>query len=664
MHKAIKKKVFSLLNILLIFALAAVIGACGGSTDSEAPVDTSGQAASLILAASKPTVPSNNSESITITVSALDSSSAFVANVNIQMSTDTGILGSSLITTDTTGKATVTFEAGNDPTNRTATITAATGTGGTVTAIIPIQIVGSTVTMTKSGSTLPDDGTSPVDLTITVRKSAETTDIASGVTVTMTHTGGGAVTFTPASGPTNTSGVFTTKAAGTAAGNVTVTASALGATATTTLTVSAVAETFAIDQQMLNSVIIENDTTTAMKMNTDTLNIRVNAPTGVTNITFATSIGEWNLTGNKVISVAVSGGKASANLTSTQAGVASVMVYNTANPATNDSLTVAMSSGAAAHRIDLQASPTKVPVSVGDTTGSATLTATVYDIANNPRGGLPVLFTIINPSSGGENVSPVVAVTAEEPSGGLSLGQARTSFTSGSLPSGAEGIQIRASVIDTTVETEPVGINVTDSGNDVAITIGGAAGSIAFGQATVIGELDPATYSWPMSVLVADSGGNPVQGAVITLSVWPIAWSTGVNFPCAYDADDGISEGTFFNEDINENLILDAGEDGKRTYYSGTFGGTDATDPSTVDTLITPVNTDGGTLPSTVTTDANGVATFNLNYPKQNAIWTKVRIRATTIVQGSSTRGEINLRLTCTTNDCGSTCRLQCPYVF
>ena len=659
MHNAIKKKVFSLLNMLMIFALAAFIGACGGSTDSEAPVDTSGQATSLILSASKPTVPSNNSESITITVSALDSSSAFVPNVNIQMSTDTGILGSSLITTDTTGKATVTFEAGNDPTNRTATITAATGTGGTVTAIIPIQIVGSTVTMTKSGSTLPDNGLSPVDLTITVRKSAETTDVADGVTVTMTDTGGGAVTFTPASGPTNTSGVFTTKAAGTAAGNVTVTASALGATATTTLTVSAVAETFAIDQQMLNSVIIENDTTTAMKM-TDTLNIRVNAPTGVTNITFATSIGEWNLTGNKVISVAVSGGKASANLTSTQAGVASVMVYNTANPATNDSLTVAMSSGEPAYRIGLQASPTKVPVSVGDTTGSATLTATVYDNADNPIGGLPVLFTIINPSSGGENVSPVVAVTAAEPepSGGLSLGQARTSFTSGSLPSGAEGIQIRASVIGTTVETEPVGMEVTPSDNDVSIIIGGEAGSIAFGQATVIGELDPATYSWPMSVLVADSGGNPVQGAVVTLSVWPIAWSTGG--PCAVDPDTATT-GTFINEDLNENLILDPGEDGARKYYFGTLADT----TGTIDTLITPVNSAAGNLPSTVTTDANGVATFNLNYPKQSAIWTMARIRATTLVQGSSSRGEITLRLACTQNDCGSTCRLgTSPYTF
>ena len=64
-----------------------------------------------------------------------------------------------------------------------------------------------------------------------------------------------------------------------------------------------------------------------------------------------------------------------------------------------------------------------------------------------------------------------------------------------------------------------------------------------------------------------------------------------------------------------------------------------------IDGLITPTNSVGGTVPASVTTDANGVAGFNVTYPKTSAQWIYDRIRATTIVQGSETRAEIILYL-------------------
>ena len=66
----------------------------------------------------------------------------------------------------------------------------------------------------------------------------------------------------------------------------------------------------------------------------------------------------------------------------------------------------------------------------------------------------------------------------------------------------------------------------------------------------------------------------------------------------------------------------------------------------TTDGYITPVNSAAGTVPATVTTDANGVAGFTLTYAKTSAIWTVVRIRASTIVQGTETVGEVSFRLT------------------
>jgi hypothetical protein len=405
----------------------------------------------------------------------------------------------------------------------------------------------------------------------------------------------------------------------------------------------------------------------------DTLNIRVNAP-GITNVTFATTIGAWDGGSSKTVTKAVAGGKADATLRTSQIGIANVQAYDAANPSTSDTLTVAMSSGAAPAKILLEAIPGVVPVSVGTTTGSSTLTATVYDASNNPLGDQPVAFSIVDGTGtgGGETISPVVVMTANTAGNGLSVGQARSSFTSGSQPSAGSGVQIRASVIGTTVETEPLGVNLTPSGNDAPIVIGGVAGSIAFGQATVISEdSTKANYIWPMSVLVADSNGNPVPNKKVNLSVWPIAWSTGI--VCSFDPDGQRCTGdplvctegpygTFYNEDINENIIMDSGEDGRRYFFAdntdATISGIPGMDTPTLDTILTPANSAGGTVPAEVTTDANGVAGFNLTYPKQSAIWTIVRIRATTSVSGSETRGEIMLRLPCTQSDCGNNCLL------
>ena len=658
--------------LLIFFILFCCLSGCGGSKDT-GTTPTTPTAASLSISASSPTVPSNDSLTTMITVTAVDSLGGLLPGINISMTRDYGVLGSSLIITDSTGKATVTFESGPGAVDRTATITA---TSGTASAMIPIQITGSTVTMTPSSAGLDDSGSSSVILTVTTKNSGGS--IVSGAAVTMSQTGAGRVTFNPSSGPT-VSGVFTTTVTGTSAGAVTVTASALGETATSSITISAVTDTFTIDQQTLDGSIIANNTTSAMKINASatpytphSLNIRVHAPTGISQVTFVTSIGVWDGGSSKVVTKTVSGNTADATLTSTQSGVAGVQVYNAANPATSDTLTVAMSSGAAPAKIILQASPTIVPVSVGSTTGSSTLTATVYDAGNNPLPNWPVAFSIVagTGTSGGETIIPVVAVTAStaSPATGLSIGQVRVSFTSGSMPSGGSGVQIRASVIGTTVAT-----GTSPSGNDVAIVIGGVAGSIAFGQATVISvDSTKANYVWPMSILVSDSNGNAVSGAVISLSLWPIAWSTGL--VCTYDPDGERCDysttpaicvagnyGTFYNEDINENLILDSGEDGRRYYYANNVN----VGPGTLDTQITPKNSDGGSVPSSVTTDANGVAGFNLTYVKESAIWTVDRIRATTTVQGSETRGEIILRLPALQSDVGPPCLLgDSPYTY
>ena len=657
-----------------------VFGPGPGPTPGPGPGPTPGPTGNRVqLLVSSAQMPSAGTTTIDLTAVVLDANGQAAAGSTVVFSTGTD--PSAFITnisgggvTDANGRVTAKLNVGSDKTNRTVTITA-TSSGASAQA--PVQIVGSTVTMNATGSNLPDDGSSPVTLSITAKDSAGNT--VSGVPVTLTKTGTGNVTLTPTAGVTNASGQLAVTVGGAAAGSVTVTASALGATATTNFTVTSTAATFGIEQttNTTTGAVTLNPTLVAMKIG-DSLVVQVNAPAAAT-VTFATTIGSWN-GGGLTLDMAVVAGKASATLTTTQAGVANVQVFDPLAPSNNDSLTVSMTAATAA-KITLQATPSVVLKSVGTTTGVSTLVATVTDASGLPVGDAPVAFSIVNPTGGGESLTPVVAFSASTATTSLALGQARTTFTSGSLSSDAGGVRIRASVLGTSVAT-----NTTPSGPDAAIVISGTAGSIAFGIATVIEEAGNGTdYVRAMSVLVADVNGSPAPaGTVVNLSLWPIAWSTGSGCFPDPDSISGV-QGTFLNEDANENLILDPNEDGTRKYYASgsttttSFSCTTPTPPTppvctsgppvtsaagTKDGLLTPPNSAGGIVPGTVTTDANGVATFNLTYGKTSAIWIVTRLRARTVVQGTEALSEIQMRLDPTVPDV-TPCKLpNSPYKF
>lgn len=179
-----------------------------------------------------------------------------------------------------------------------------------------------------------------------------------------------------------------------------------------------------------------------------------------------------------------------------------------------------------------------------------------------------------------------------------------------------------------------------DISDSINVVIGGVGGSVVLGHSTLI-ELDKdntAKYTMDMAAQVADSNGNAVSGANVTLSLWPSAYYTGV----WYDEDPDpktkkcvpyYSGGPFANEDIDEDLILDrppasvidedANQDGEAT----------------------PHNSAAGTAPGTVTTDSKGIGAFKLTYLKQYTPWIDVRARARTKVQGTETTGTLNFGL-------------------
>ena len=657
-----------------------------------------GQPASLSLNSSKKSVKSDNSDSATITATLLDGNNAPIAGYVVAFSADTGQISASSATTDANGQAKITFSAGINSTNRIATITATVAaTPAPLTANIPIEILGSTLTLTTDRTTIPEDGSVVATLTATIKDGGGSAVEGEFITFTVAGTGGANVA--PASGTTDASGTLQVTVTGTAQGQVTVTANWGGTTAAQQYNVTPAADTFAIvlpdatpfttktrtvatlvttpddnsiafndngaaadtitttgafgaysagDQIMVGGSLnndgvytisgtIPPTPNTLTLVSTDVLAnepagnlvtitngvlVRVRAPDPINTVVFSTTIGVWDGGVSPIVpkTPVPASNYIWAVLTSNLAGTATVQVYDEANPSTSDKTTVVFSvpSGNAA-QLSLQSNVYTVAPSIGGTKNTATLTATVRtSVAEGSQvvSGVAVAFSIVNPTGGGEYVEPVVTITD-------SAGQAKATFTSGSLSSGAGGVTISAYVV-----ANPA---ISDS---IAIVIGGIAGSVVIGRGTVIYDLDDATYRLPMAALVTDSNGNAVSGAVVTLSAWPLQYAPGV----WYDSDPNPQAelytvyytGNFINnEDANENLILDPSED------------------KDGDKLLTPASSSAGgvPVPSQVVTGANGVATFDLIYLKANAMWIKTRIRARTFVVGTETTSSVEMVL-------------------
>src|SRR5260370_18246684 len=271
------------------------------------------------LAVSAGQLPSSGAATVDVTAVVLDANGQTVPGDTVTFSTGrdltafiSNISGGGVA--DANGVVTGKLNVGADKSNRTVTISAA---AAGATNLVPVQIVGSTVAMNASGTTLPDTGASPVTLTITAKDSAN--NPVSNAAATLTKTGAGNVTFSPAAtGTTNGSGQFVVTVAGVAGGAVAVTATALGATAVTNFTVTSATANFSIDQTTNGPVVTLNPTAVAMKIG-DSLVVQVNAPAPAARVTFVTTQGSWN-GGRQAANGAVCRGETTPALQAAQTG--------------------------------------------------------------------------------------------------------------------------------------------------------------------------------------------------------------------------------------------------------------------------------------------------------------------------------------------------------
>jgi len=417
------------------------------------------------------------------------------------------------------------------------------------------------------------------------------------------------------------------------AGTVLVTAEWLNADGNVTLTTSSTINVTVVGVSFAVTVPASSPTALALGA-TQAVSVSVPASisgTAVASVRFSTTLGTWS-NGTKVSTVVpvanavnevLSGGSSS--------GTANVQIDAldaSGKILANVNQLFALSAPAtAAGAITLQSSISNVPPSTAGSSNSATLTATVRTAGGgNTVSGAAVLFEIMNPTGSGEQITPVVARTD-------SSGQAVATFTSGSQ-STVGGLKIKASVVGTAANCDNSVSPALPGVCDVkAIFVNASGVSVSLGYASVISSVDNNTnYQLPMSVLVVDNAGTAVKNALVTLSAFPTLYYTGSrdHVTCAPTYNIGYPK---VNEDLNENDNLDPGEDLSRD------GG--ITPP---DGAITPAHSTAGTVPSTVTTDANGVATFNLTYQKQYASWIQSRVRAKVVVSTGTTESTNELK--------------------
>lgn len=646
------------LKYLWVFVLAAVLAACGGGGGSASSTTDTGtgtttatptvesanaNVASIRVNSSASVLNADGTSSVTFTVYALTSGNASVPGATINVAATNGVILSkaSVITTDE--GATLTMVAvSSDQTKRISTLTASCVGCTSSPATSQVNVIGASIALTNSLASLIV-GSASATLSTTIK---DVFGVAmSGVTVSFAATDSAVLGLSASTGVTNNLGVATVLVSGLKAGDASINVSALG-NAKSQVYISGVAATvLAVTSPANNTVLVTNIAQT----------IAVSAP-GASTVTFATTLGRFG-NGSASQTISVAGGNASADLTVSQAGTASITIIdnNTPSPRTASLTLVVSPPVSAANKILLSASQTTLPVATAGSQSSLTLTAraissngsTDQSVAN-----VPILFSMTGGPGAGESLTPALAYTN-------SAGYALATFTAGSAVSISNGIVISAMIQGS---SPIVQTGTSPSSNTIPLTVGGQSLSVAFGPASVLGESsDKTLYIQAYSVQVTDANNNPVSGQIVTLRMRPVAFSLGS--ACTVTK-------TFCSEDVNGNGSRDPDEDGVRTLIPndsvalGVSSCPTILPPvtGTLDGNLTPQNSDGGGVPSMVTTDASGVAAFNLTYLKGSALWVVNKLTATVSSSGTETSKSTIFRLAASEPDT-TTCYLPpSPY--
>jgi hypothetical protein len=632
--RKLKKNFLTFLAILLVFSLAAC-GSRGGSSDG-APASESGvggtvSATRLDLTAESSVLETNGADSTTLTIITRDESNAALGDIEVDISASAGLLSASQVTTDANGTATVEFSPGPEKENQVINITAATTT---LSKTLPITLVGTTLSLTAGKSSLLAGVNDNTTLKVTARDANGNPIPNAGVTLSSAlgntlSTNGAAGSSIPVTTDNNGQATATLTALN-ATGEETITASGLGAQSTISIIVTNAQ--FGFTSPAEGSTIAVDATTGLTVTWTDAAGSAVAGQS----VNFFTTGGYFDGVIGKVSTIALTDASGQATVDFTAGNTTTLTEITVTNSEAGADTLQLLVASINPTQLSLQASPSVLAPSIGGTSSSSTITATVRDANAQAVIGETVIFTLIQGPGGGESISPGTAVTDTG-------GHASVTFTSGSATSAQDGVVIRATLLSNPTIFADTNLTIGQQAASVVL-----AGTNKIEAVTIDGN--EIGYALPFSVLVVDNNGNPIENAVVSLGIHPLFFYTGTS--------SGSRTGKFMNEDDNRNGILDLEEDGApgwdnpeasrndpidTIWYSGSVGTLADTSSGSPNGRLDP----GGvvTIPESVVTGEDGLAAFKIKYAKDFGTWVDVEIRATTPVSGDISSSQIEVPL-------------------
>lgn len=574
--------------------------ASAGDADDVEPEKPVG---SLRLIADTLQLGSGSTAQVALSAVVLDTSNVLQPGVTVQFSSSSGELQVVSAITETDGVAKAILSSSVDPSLRTITVTAAVGDK---IATVDVNVVGTTILISAPRSmVLSDEVTITADLTDFDGKGIQ------GRTLTVTSALDNPITSTSLVTAGNSGRVtFTYRA--TQGGTDELRVTGLGATAVAPVSIQS-------DQfRFLNTNIIEVPLGTEQQLTVEWL--VNNLPNANKALNLTTTRGTLGLLTGNLTQVSIDQttnvqGQASVLVASSFAGFANIAATEI-RPGATDLLTTQT-------QIEFVAT---VPDTVGVSAFPAQLgpgeqsvvRAVVRDANNNPVKNRTVAFTL-DGAPGGQ-INPATAITDSQ-------GLASTVFTADNTTGAGTGANL--SVLATVLNATPV-----VSGN-TPVSVGTRTLFFRFGTGNSVAEPSVSLFRKEFSVLVTDSSGNPVAGQQLNVSVLPLSYNKGfwMAVPDLIEFeywDPVITSVDCQSEDVNNNGILDEGED---------FNG---------DGQLTPGNI--ATVPRTIQADSNGIATFDLTYPKDIAPWTRVLLSVTGFADGTENVSSREFRTTVSGN--------------
>ena len=584
-------------------------GGCGGSPQpSPAPIpapapgpapapDPALTAASISLVFGSSELGSAGLAGDDVSVTALVKSAdnTAVADAPISFSADSGFLAVSSVKTDRSGKASAMLGTGGSRMNRPIRITAKVG-GQTTSAVV--SVVGTRLTM--SGPSTLQLGES-AELVATLVDSANRP--ISGETVTYSARNGNGLTTD--SSVSDSRGQVRMKLQGSQRGDEQVTVAALGASIAKPVAVTG------SDLVLLPSVTVGAGGVEVLK------EIVVGTCSPVDGRYLTSQTGSVTLTPSRgglysdaACTQPLSGSLAIASgsiprsyIRSDNAGVSTIdaVVAGGAAAATRIEFVAPL---AATSTVNLQSD-----LAVVGSAERSNLIAVVRDgtAANNLVKGALVQFSIVADPSGGNLVLPFTAVTGSD-------GIARGVFVAGPGDGGRDG-----TVLQARLAALPLVVAST------VLTVNKKALSIQFGTGNLLSEFSSAVLQKEFAVFVSDSAGNPVRDVAVTAAAWPTMYAKGGH------------KWHEFNPPVREPgmwvpapvITCDNEDVARRGLYDLAF---DRNGNGTLDPGIPLSVVSGGK------TDAFGMTTVTLRYPRDRASWVKVELTVAGTVAGTESR--------------------------